>query len=157
MENKPATAKHRPRYWWLIAFVLLWPVTLAIVSMLRFGGLPSLQQLDVWNLVSGAVGFGLLGLLSGWLVLKLARARDARAVRIGTLLGYLLAAPVGFVGGLIGPLFFEVQYPGSISRAVTYLLLFPLGVAVFGTIPLVAGAGIGFALGSAIAARKAKA
>lgn len=144
--------KRRPSWWWLFAFGLAWPAALFGISALRFGGLPRMDGgLDLTQIISGAVGFTLLGVLSGVITLWIARGRPARAARVGTLIGYLVALPVAFVAGLVGPLSFEVLYKVDLPQWATYYLLFPLGVTLAGLIPLVTGAAIGFALGSAVA------
>lgn len=150
---KGAVAR-RPSYWMLIIIVVGWLIALFGVSLLRFHGLPRTNAgLDFWQIVSGGVGFALLGAVSGWFTLWLARRQDLRQVRIGTLLGYILAAPVAFVSGLLGPLAFEVFAPVHLPQWVTYLALFPVGVLLAGMVPLVVGAALGFALGSAVARR----
>lgn len=142
----------------MLAFGLGWPAALFGISALRFGGLPSTDAgLDLWQIVSGGVGFTLLGVVTGWFAIWLARHNDVRAARVGTVFGYLLATPVAFVGGLVGPLSLEVLYQVHIPDWVTYLVLFPLGVLLAGMVPLIAGSALGFALGSAVAARKSRA
>jgi hypothetical protein len=159
--NKPETApidtaqpRRRPSWWWLLAYGLVWPAALFGISALRFGGLPTADTgLDLWQIVSGGVGFTLLGVVSGWFAIWLARRNDSRAARVGTVLGYVLATPVAFVGGLVGPLSLEVLYQVHIPDWVTYLVLFPLGVLLAGMVPLITGSALGFAIGSAVAGR----
>jgi len=137
---------------------LTWPAALFGISALRFGGLPTTDAgLDLWQIVSGWVGFTLLGVVSGWFAIWLARRHSARSARTGTVLGYVLATPVAFVGGLVGPLSLEVLYQAHIPDWVTYLVLFPFGVLLVGMVPLIAGSTLGFALGLAVAGRKPRA
>jgi hypothetical protein len=61
--------------------------------------------------------------------------------------GYTLAAPFGYVFGIVGPLTLEVfggaQLPGSID----YFLLYPLAIGLYGSVPPICGALIGFLAG----------
>jgi hypothetical protein len=61
--------------------------------------------------------------------------------------GYTLAAPFGYVFSIVGPLtlevFGEAQLPGSID----YFLLYPLAIGLYGSVPPICGALIGFLAG----------
>lgn len=114
-----------PRYLWLLPLALLWPVLHTLVFVARFGRLPD-----------GGMGETLvflpMGILSGAVLLWfLGRARS-RGRKVSTALGFLAACPFAFVGSLLGGLIFDPV----------------IGTLIYGVLPLAAGAGLGYALGS---------
>lgn len=110
---------------WLAILTLIWPVLHALIFVARFGALPPDGLADL------AV-FLPMGLTAGGdLVLLVGRAVN-RWGRIGAIAGYAVAAPFVFVGSLLG---------GLILPPVA-------GTLVFGALPLVARAAVGYAIGN---------
>jgi MFS family permease len=141
----------RPSYLWIIVTALGWPLILVGISALRFGLLPqdASGALDLVQVGSGIAGFILLGAGSGWFALWLAR-RGGRRESIGLWLGYALAVPIAYIGGLIGPLSFEVF--ANAPSWVVYAFIYPLGVLIGGGIPLAISTILGYSIGRAAAA-----
>jgi len=149
-ETKPKQPK-KPSYLWIIATALGWPLVLVGITMLRFGQLPRdiSGALDLTQVGSGVAGFVLLGAVSGWFAIWLAR-RGGKREQIGLWIGYVIAVPFAFIGGLIGPLSLEVF--ANAPAWVIYALVFPLGVLIGGGIPLSVSTILGYAIGRAVAA-----
>ena len=74
-------------------------------------------------------------------VLRRTVSRSTSAFVVG---GYVLAAPFGYFLGIVGPLSLEALGAGWLPRSMDYLLLFPLTVGFYGSLPPVCGAVIGF-------------
>lgn len=88
----------RPSFWLLmVGLVLLWPLLHLLVFVLRFNHLPpggwqEAAQFLPMSIVAAAV--------FGWFWLR----ADTRTAQLTILLGYLLAAPIAFIGALGGGL-----------------------------------------------------
>ncbi len=109
-------------YWLALALGLLGPLFYLITFGARFGRLET-QQITESLYTYLPVALGSLALV--WLLNKAASQKARRLVW----LGYLLALPVGMFGSTVGG------------------MLGFLGVVLFGAIPLLVGAGLGYALG----------
>jgi hypothetical protein len=109
---------------WLAGLSFAWPLLHLLVAVIRFG--QSFEGGFAESLI-----FLPMGALTGaTLLLLIARANTNRQKR-SSVIGYLLATPLGFFGSLVGG-----------------LVLSPiLGTAVFGGIPLLIGSLIGYWLG----------
>jgi hypothetical protein len=95
-------------------------------------------------------GFFLVGVLSGSVLVFVLRRTASRPGRISGIIGYALAVPFGYLFGIVGPLPLEVFDVARLPDAVTYLILFPLAIGLYGSLPLIVGAVLGSWIGSAI-------
>jgi hypothetical protein len=133
----------RPPYLWVIAITNAWALVALVVTFLRFGELPG----DGEQIVIALLGFLLVGAISGLVLISVLRRTARRSGRMLLIAGYALAAPFGYVFGIVGPLTLEVfggaQLPGSID----YFLLYPLAIGLYGSVPPISGALIGFLTG----------
>ena len=130
----------RPSYSWVIPIAGFWPLVAFGVTFLRFGELPG----DGEQVAAAVLGFLLVGVLSGLVLISLLRRTASRSTSTFVAGGYLLAAPFGYVLGIVGPLSLEAFGAGWLPRSMDYLLLFPLTVGFYGSLPPVCGAVIGF-------------
>jgi hypothetical protein len=130
----------RPSYSWVIPIAGFWPLVAFGVTFLRFGELPG----DGEQVAAAVLGFLLVGVLSGLVLISLLRRTASRSTSAFVVGGYLLAAPFGYVLGIVGPLSLEAFGAGWLPRSMDYLLLFPLTVGFYGSLPPVCGAVIGF-------------
>ena len=130
----------RPPYPWVIAIAISWALVALVVTFLRFGELPG----DGEQIVIALLGFLLVGAISGLVLISVLRRTARRSGRMLIIAYYTLAAPFGYVFGIVGPLTLEVfggaQLPGSID----YFLLYPLAIGLYGSVPPICGALIGF-------------
>ncbi len=133
----------RPPYLWVVAITIAWALVALVVTFLRFGELPG----DGEQIVIALLGFLLVGAISGLVLISVLRRTARRSERMLLIAGYALAAPFGYVFGIVGPLTLEVfggaQLPGSID----YFLLYPLAIGLYGSVPPICGALIGFLAG----------
>ena len=109
---------------WVLLLTVVWPLIHLAVFALRFGHLPA-------SMISQAWVFLPMGLLSAITLVVLMSVAPSRASRLGSMVGYLLAAPVAFLGSLVGGLVFEPW----------------LAAIVYGALPLMIGAAVGFLAG----------
>lgn len=116
--------------WWFLPLALVWPVAHSVVFALRFGRFSAEQVLE-------SAVFLPMGILSALVVVLLLGSARNGPQRAGTWAGYLVAAPIAFIGSLGGGLVFPPV----------------IGALVFGALPLIAGAWIGFSVGSRVGAR----
>ena len=130
----------RPSYSWVIPIAGFWPLVAFGVTFLRFGELPG----DGEQVAVAVLGFLLVGVLSGLVLISLLRRTASRSTSAFVVGGYVLAAPFGYVLGIVGPLSLEAFGAGWLPRSMDYLLLFPLTVGFYGSLPPVCGAVIGF-------------
>ena len=131
----------RPSYSWVIPIAGFWPLVALGVTFLRFGELPGYGK----QVAAAMLGFLLVGMLSGLVLISLLRRTASRATNPFVVGGYVLAAPFGYIFGIVGPLSLEALGEGWLSRSIDYLLLaFPLTVGFYGSLPPVCGAMIGF-------------
>lgn len=111
------------RWPWVIAAALVWPVLHVVVFTMRFGEIP----------VSDAFSDLLLFLPTGFaaaLVLRVfLRKAEPGCSSWMIILGVVAALPFAFLGNLMGG------------------LLGPLGVTIFGVVPILIGAGGGWVIG----------
>ena len=133
----------RAPYLWVTAITISWALVALVVTFLRFGELPG----DGEQIVIALLGFLLVGAISGLVLISVLRRTARRSGRMLLIAGYTLAAPFGYVFGIVGPLTLEVfggaQLPGSID----YFLLYPLAIGLYGSVPPICGALIGFLAG----------
>jgi hypothetical protein len=129
----------RLSYSWVIPIAIFWPALLLGVTFVRSGTLPG----DGEQIAAGTLGFLLVGVLSGLVLIFLLRRATERSGRIFVVVGYALATPFGYALGIVGPLaleaFPEAQLPGSI----VYLVLFPLTIGFYGSLLPICGAAVG--------------
>lgn len=112
-------------YLWALPIALLWPVANLIIFAIRFGHLPA-------TLISESLVFLPMGLVSALVLLFLLNKASNPGRKTSTIIGYIIASPVAFLGALMS---------GLILPPV-------MGTLIFGTIPLILGTVIGFAIGS---------
>jgi hypothetical protein len=129
----------RLSYSWVIPIAIFWPALALGVTFVRFGTLPG----DGEQIAAGTLGFLLVGVLSGLVLIFLLRRATERSGRIFVVVGYALATPFGYALGIVGPLALEAfpgaQLPGSID----YLVLFPLAIGFYGSLLPICGAAVG--------------
>jgi hypothetical protein len=133
----------RAPYLWVTAITIAWALVALVVTFLRFGELPG----DGEQIVIALLGFLLVGAISGLVLISVLRRTARRSGKMLLIAGYTLAAPFGYVFSIVGPLtlevFGEAQLPGSID----YFLLYPLAIGLYGSVPPICGALIGFLAG----------
>jgi NhaP-type Na+/H+ or K+/H+ antiporter len=94
----------RPPYPWVIAITISWALVALVVTFLRFGELPwGGEQITI-----ALLGFLLVGVISGLVLISVPRRTARRSGRMLVIAGYTLAAPFGYVFGIVGPLTLEV-------------------------------------------------
>ena len=130
----------RPSYSWVIPIAGFWSLVALGVTFLRFGELPG----DGEQVAAAVLGFLLVGVLSGLVLISVLRRTASRSTSAFGVGGYVLAAPFGYVLGIVGPLSLEAFGAGWLPMSMDYLLLFPLAVGFYGSLPPVCGAVIGF-------------
>ena len=90
------------------------------VTFLRFGEL----QGDGEQVAAAVLGFLLMGVLSGLVLISLLRRTASRSTSAFVVGGYVLAAPFDYVLGIVGPLSLEAFGAGWPPRSMDYLLVF---------------------------------
>ncbi len=133
----------RPVYPWVLAIAISWPLVALVVTFLRFGELPG----DGEQIAAALLGFLLVGVISGLVLISVLRRTRSRLGRVLVTAGYTLAAPFGYVFGVVGPLTLEVFGGAQVPTSIDYFLLFPLAIGLYGSLPLVCGAAAGFLIG----------
>ena len=106
----------------MIAVAVVWPVLHVLVFAVRFGEMPVRDALADLPL------FLPTGLVAALLVRLLLQRAQPGAPQRAVVLGIIGALPFAFAGNLVGG------------------LLGPIGVTVFGVVPLLVGAGVGWAM-----------
>ena len=96
------------------------------------------------QIAAAVLGFLLVGMLSGLVLISVLRRTVSRSTSAFAVGGYVLAAPFGYVLGIVGPLSLEAFGEEWMPKSMDYLLLFPLTVGFYGSLPPVCGAVIGF-------------
>ena len=130
----------RPAYSWVVAAAASWPVVALVVTFLRFGELPG----DGEQVAAALLGFILVGAISGLVLISVLRRTTSRSGKVPVVAGYVLAAPFGYVLGIVGPLTLEVFGGARLPSSVDYFLLFPLTIGLYGSMPPICGALAGF-------------
>ncbi len=133
----------RPPYPWVIAITISWALVALIVTFLRFGELPGNGE----QIVTALLGFLLVGAISGLVLISLLRRTVRRSGRMLVIVGYTLAAPFGYVFGIVGPLTLEGLGGAQLPSGIDYFLLYPLAIGLYGSVPPICGALIGFLAG----------
>ena len=124
----------------VIAITIFWPLAALVVTFLRFGELPG----DSEQTAAALLGFLLGGLISGIVLISVLRRTTNRLGKVLVIGGYTLAAPFGYVFGIAGPLTLEVFGKARFSSSIDYFLLFPLTIGLYGSLPPICGALVGF-------------
>lgn len=127
-------------YHWVFAITFSWPLAALVVTLLRFGELPE----DGEQIAAALLGFLLVGAISGLVLISVLRRTTRRLGRVLVIAGYTLAAPFGYVFGIVGPLTLEVFSMAQLPSSIDYFLLFPLTIGLYGSLPPICGALIGF-------------
>jgi len=127
----------------VLAIAISWPLVAFVVTFLRFGELPG----DGEQIAAALLGFLLVGVISGLALISVLRRTRSRLGRVLVIAGYTLAAPFGYVFGIVGPLTLEVFGGAQVPTSIDYFLLFPLAIGLYGSLPLVCGAAAGFLIG----------
>jgi len=133
----------RPPYPWVIAITISWALVALVVTFLRFGELPG----DGEQIVTALLGFLLVGAISGLVLISLLKRMARRSGRMLVIACYTLAAPFGYVFGTVGPLTLEVFGEAQLPNSIDYFLLYPLAIGLYGSVPSICGALIGFLAG----------
>ena len=134
----------RPSYFWVVPIACVWPALAFGVTFARFGQLPTG---DGYQNAAAVLGFFLVGVFSGSALVFVLRRTASHSGRILGVIGYALAAPFGYLFGIMGPLTLEVFDVVRVPNAVDYLILLPLAIGLYGSLPLVVGAVVGSWIG----------
>ena len=110
---------------WLTITILVWPLSILLLNLLRFGGIDRLA----WGQSASFLG---MGLLSGAGLIWIMKRASNHVIRTSSVVGYLVVCPFAFAGALLTGLHWQVPF---------------LGTAVFGGLPLLAGSAVGYFLG----------
>ena len=102
-------------------------------------------------MAAAVLGFLLVGILSGLVLLFLLRWVGGRQGTVFVLGGYVLAVPLGYLFGIAGPLALEALAPAGPGDGVVYFLLFPLAIGLYGSLPPISGAAVGWLVGRLVA------
>lgn len=133
----------KPSYYWVVPVAVCWPVAALGVTFVRFGGLPGGGE----QVAAAVLGFLLVGILSGFVLASMLRRSTSRWGRLFGVVGYTLAAPFGYILGIVGPLGLEAFDGTHLSSGVYYFALVPLAIGLYGSLPPVCGAAVGSLLG----------
>jgi hypothetical protein len=104
----------RPAYFWVIVAAVSWPLVALVVTFLRFGELPGNGE----QIAAALLGFILVGVISGLVLISVLRRTTSRSRKVLVIAGYILAAPFGYVFGIVGPLTLEVFVGTSLPLAL---------------------------------------
>jgi len=116
---------------WILAATIMWPTFHVAVFTFRFGEIPASDAL------SDLLLFMPTGFLGSLIVGDLVRRSRSRAQGRLVMVCTVLALPVAFMGNLLGG------------------LLGPIGVTLYGVVPIILGAGAGWLLGMSLTDRDA--
>ncbi len=133
----------RTVYPWILAFAIFWALVALVVTFLRFGELPG----DSEQIFTALLGFFLAGAISGLVLISLLRRTSRRSGKMLVIVGYTLAAPFGYAFGIVGPLTLEGLGRAQLPSSIDYFLLYPLAIGLYGSVPPICGALIGFLAG----------
>jgi|SRR5829696_531129 len=111
-----------PSYSQIILIACFWQLIALGVTFLRFGQLPG----DSKQIAAAMLGFLLVGLLSGFVLIFLLRQTVSHRGSVFIIVGYILAAPFGYGFGIVGPLALNV-WCSAATRRHRLLLAFPSG------------------------------
>ncbi|MQC27107.1 MAG: hypothetical protein DWG76_06645 [Chloroflexi bacterium] len=112
------------KWLWIVVIGFLWPLLFFIYGGMRFGF--DNPDTGFWQAFRD---FGLLGLLSGWLLFWFMERAKTTKQRWGNLLGYVIFAPVGLVFALGGGLFL-----GFVGAAILGSTMLALGAWLGGRV-----------------------
>ncbi len=132
-----------PSYFLVVPIACFWPLVALGVTFARFGELPG----DIAQVATAVLGFLFVGALSGLVLISLIRRMASRSGSVFIVGGYVLAAPFGYVFGIVGPLALEAFGVGWLPEGVVYFLLFPLAIGFYGSLPPICGAAAGLLIG----------
>ena len=132
----------RPSYSWVVPIAISWSTLALGVTFVRFGKLPG----DGAQIAAGMLGFLLMGVLSGFVLILLLRRITNRSGRISSVVGYALATPLGYIFGIVGPLALEAFSVARLPNSIDFILL-PLAIGFYGSLPLICGVLCGAAVG----------
>lgn len=134
----------KPAYPWVIAITIAWWMVALVVPFLRFGHWPG----DAEDTASYLLGFLLVGVISGLVLISLLRRTRRRLGKVLVIAGYTLAAPFGYFFGVLGPLTLE-GFGGAwlLSESINYFLLYPLTIGLYGSVAPICGAVAGLPIG----------
>ena len=121
----------------------LWPLVALGVTFVRFGELPGGGE----QVAAAVLGFLLVGVLSGLVLISLLRRVESRWRSAFVLVGYFVAVPLGYAFGIVGPLALEAFVLARLPDGVVYFLLFPLAIGIYGSLALICGAAAGWPIG----------
>ena len=122
----------RPAYPWVIAIAISWPLVALVMTFLRFV-----------ELAAALLGFLLVGVISGFVLISVLRRTRSRLGRVLIVAGYTLAAPFGYFFGIIGPLTLEAFGEEQLPSSLNYFLLIPLTIGLYGSLPPICAVLIG--------------
>lgn len=132
-----------PSYLLVVPIACFWPLVALGVTFARFGELPG----GIEQVATAVLGFLFVGVLSGLVLISLLRRVASRSGSVFIVGGYVLAAPLGYVFGIVGPLALEAFGVGWLPEGVVYFLLFPLAIGFYGSLPPICGAAAGLLIG----------
>jgi low temperature requirement protein LtrA len=112
----------RPSYAWVLALVAVWLFGGMVLALYRPGQVP--QE----GLAYLLLGYALLGVISGGLLLWLVRHAEGKHPRIILVFAYLVVSPVAGVSALLGPL--GIASPWIYIWVIAIYGLIPIGIAL---------------------------
>src|SRR5215210_4068514 len=98
---------------------------------------------DGKQIAAALLGFLLVGVISGFVLISVVRRTRSRLGRVLIVAGYTLAAPFGYFFGIIGPLTLEAFGEEQLPSSLNYFLLIPLTIGLYGSLPPICAVLIG--------------
>lgn len=136
-------ARVQPSYIWIVFLAVGWPVVALGITAVYSGRLPE----GGYELMAEALGFLRVGIYSGLALIVLIRKAATRRAGAYVIAGYALTVPLAYLLGVVGPLTLGIL--GELPQALDKLVLTPLAIGFWGSLPLIAGAAVGLWLGNA--------
>jgi hypothetical protein len=130
----------RPAYPWVIAIIISWPLVALVMTFLRFGELPG----DGEQIAAALIGYLLVGAISGVVLISVLSRTTSGLGRVLVIAGYTLGVPFGYFSGIVGPLTLEMFGEAQLPSSLSYFLLFPLAIGLYGSVPPICGAAAGY-------------
>ncbi len=129
-----------PSYSWVTLVAIFWTALALGVTFVRFAALPGEGE----QIAAGTLGFFLVGVLSGFVLIFLLRRVTDRLGRIFVVGGYALAMPFAYALGIVGPLALEAFPSTQQASSIDYFVFFPLAIGLYGSFLPICGATLGF-------------
>jgi len=136
-------ARVQPSYIWIVFLAVAWPIAALGITILYSGHLPK----GGYELMAEALGFLRVGIYSGLALIVLMRKAATQRASTYVITGYMLMVPLAYLLGVVGPLTLRIL--GELPQALDKLVLTPLAIGFWGSLPLIGGAAVGLWIGNA--------